>query len=292
MDANKRTGLAMAAGSGILYGSINVLAKPLEIHPFVKVAIAYLTSALVLSPFLRGLRIQRRDWWKVATMGLVGGGVAPALLFFGLQQTAAVDAGLLLNLELVATAVLAVLFLHERFHLREGAGLVLLLCVAVVVALAQGGAGQSTWRGLILVAGAGVAWGIDNTVSGNLVGTYEPRALIAVKGLIGGGAGLLAAIAVQAPTPALQPALAMAGLGIASIAVSSLLFYYALRRIGAARTSAMNTATTALIGAIGGALVLHEHLAWPYALAFALLLSGTLLLASAPPRPPPTLAPS
>jgi len=106
----------MAAGSGILYGSINVLAKPLPLHPFVKAAIAYLASAVTLAPFLRGLRIVPRDWPKVLAMGLVGAGVSPVLLFYGLRETAAADAGLLLTLEMVATATLAYAFLRERFR--------------------------------------------------------------------------------------------------------------------------------------------------------------------------------
>jgi drug/metabolite transporter (DMT)-like permease len=273
-------GLALGAGSGILYGSINVLAKPLDLHPLAKGWVAYLASALVLSPALRGLRIARGDGWKILAMGLVGGGLAPALLFFGLQRTAAADAGLLLTLELVTTAVLAMLFLGERFHAREGAGLVALLGAGACVALASTGqAGASSLGGALLVLGAAVGWGIDNSVSARLVGSYGVRQLIAVKGVLGGGAMLLAALAVRAPLPTPGPGLAMVALGIASIAISSLLFYNALRRVGAARTSAMNIATTGLVGAAGGALLLGERLSWLHGAALALLFAGAWLLA-------------
>jgi drug/metabolite transporter (DMT)-like permease len=273
-------GLALAAGSGVLYGSINVLAKPLELHPFAKGWVAYLAAALLLSPALRGLRVAKGDGWRILAMGLVGGGVAPALLFYGLEHTAAADAGLLLTLELVTTAALAMLFLGERFHAREGAGLAALLGAAACVALASAGSGgATTLAGALLVLGAAVAWGIDNAVSARLVGSYGIRQLIAVKGLLGGLALLAAFLAVRAPPPAPGPALAMAALGIVSIAVSSLLFYTALRRVGAARTSAMNVATTGLVGAAGGALLLGEHLSWLHGAAVALLLVGAGLLA-------------
>ncbi|MEA3202368.1 MAG: hypothetical protein QOI63_34, partial [Thermoplasmata archaeon] len=173
-------GLALGAGSGVLYGSINVLAKPLDLHPLAKGWLAYLAAAALLSPALRGLRVAKGDRWRILTMGLVGGGVAPALLFFGLQRTAAADAGLLLTLELVTTAALAMLFLGERFHLREGAGLVALLGAGACVALASTGGGSSL-QGALLVLGAAVAWGVDNTVSASLVGGYGLRQLIAAK---------------------------------------------------------------------------------------------------------------
>jgi drug/metabolite transporter (DMT)-like permease len=273
-------GLALGAGSGILYGSINVLAKPLDLHPLAKGWLAYLASALLLSPALRGLRIARGDGWKVLAMGLVGGGLAPALLFYGLRTTAAADAGLLLTLELVATATLAMAFLGERFRRPEVLGLLALLAAAGTVALASAGrAGASPLGGALLVLGAALAWGVDNAVSARLVGSYRVPQLIAAKGTLGGLTLLTAALSIHAPLPAWRPALAMMGLGIASIAVSSVLFYNALRRVGAARTSAMNIATTGLVGALGGSWLLGERLSWWHAAAVLLLLAGAVLLA-------------
>jgi drug/metabolite transporter (DMT)-like permease len=274
-------GLAMAAGSGILYGSINVLSKPIDLHPILKAAVVYLGSALVLSPFLRDLHVERRDWPKVLAMGLVGGGVAPVLLFYGLRATTAADAGMLLTVEMVGTASLAMLFLGERYRPREMAGLGALLLGAVLVALAsRGGAGDSTVAGVLLVLGASLAWALDNAVSASLVGAYRPRSLIALKGLLGGTACLAAALAVGTRAPTLADLAAMAGMGVVSLAASSLLFYHALGFVGAARTSAMNVAACALMGAAGGALVLRERLAPLHGLALASIFLGAWLLAS------------
>jgi drug/metabolite transporter (DMT)-like permease len=282
----------MGGASGIFYGSINVLSKPFVAHPLWKAAVAYLASATVLSPFLRGLHMERRDWPNVLAMGLIGGGLAPILLFYGLRETAAADAGLLLTLELVTTTVLAVIFLGERFRPGEGLGLAFLLASAAIIALAvpaQAAAG-STLRGAALVLGAAVCWGIDNTASARLVGSYRPRSLIALKGLLGGTACLAAALITQAPVPHGVDAAAMAGLGILAIAFSSLLFYTALQRVGASRTSAMNIAFTALIGAAGGAFVLGEHLRPMHAVAVAAVLVGSVLLARTPTDAAPVAA--
>jgi drug/metabolite transporter (DMT)-like permease len=280
VERRRLAGLALASASGVLYGSINVLAKPVDLHPLAKAAVAYLASTLALSPWLLRIRVVRGDWPKVLTMGLVGAGVAPILLFTGLQETAAADAGMLLTLELVATAALAFAFLRERFALREGLGLASLLAAAVLVAVASPGeAGGTTPRGVLLVLGAAVAWGVDNAVSTRLAGAYPLRGLIALKGLLGGAACLSLALAWRVPVPDLPGAAAMAGLGVLSIAVSSLCFYGALRLVGAARTSAMNIAFTALVGALGGALLLGERLAWLHAAALGAVFAGALLLA-------------
>src|SRR5688572_17982071 len=114
-------------------------------------------------------------------MGMLGAGVAPILLFYGLQKTAASDAGLLLTLEMVATATLAHAFLHERFPRLELVGLGLLLAAGGAIALGSESQGTSSIAGVVLVLGAAVAWGIDNTVSARLVGAYPPAGLIGVK---------------------------------------------------------------------------------------------------------------
>ncbi len=284
VDPRRAGGLALAAGSGVLYGSINVVAKLIDAHPFGKAAVAYLASALFLSPFLRGLRIERRDWPKVFAMGLIGGGLAPLLLFVGLQEAAAVDTGLLLTTEMVATGALAMLFLRERFRIGEVAGLAALLAAALLVAFATTGGGATTPRGALLVLGSAVAWGVDNTVSARLVGSYRPAQLIAVKGVLGGCAALACLVALGDPGPAPVQLGQLALIGVISIAVSSLLFYHALGRVGAARTSAMNVATTALIGAFGGAFLLGEQLAPLHTAAVALVLVGAWLLGRGGPH--------
>lgn len=279
MQKRRLVGLALAAGSGVLYGSINVLVKPLDLHPFTAAATAYLVSAAALSPFLPGLRIRRADWSKVLAMGLLGGGLAPVLLFYGLQQTRAADAGLLLTAEMVGTAALAMMFLKESFRRIEWLGLALLLAAAACVALAsRSGNGETTYVGIALVLGSAVAWAVDNTVSARLVGDYRPRSLIAIKGLIGGSATLAAALVVGAPLGSKHDMAAITGLGLISIAVSSLLFYNALRRVGAARTSALNVATTALVGAFGGVVLLSEHLHWLHGVGLACVAAGAWIL--------------
>lgn len=280
----------MALGSGVLYGSINVLAKPVDLPPAWLAAIMYFTSSAVLLPFGLKVRLRRADVPKVLAMGLLGGGLAPLLLLHGLELTAASDAGLLLTVEMVSTAVFAAAFIGERYRRREVVGLGALLAAAAFVALASRSTGETTLVGALLVLGSAVTWGIDNTVSARLVGGYRPQGLICIKGLLGGAVCGAYVLLTRPPLPDPMQALAGAGLGIASISVSSVLFYHALQRVGAGRTSAMNIATTALVAALGGVVLLGEDLVWLHGAAFAAVGVGAWLLSThedkAPAAPP------
>lgn len=273
-------GLALAAGSGLTYGSVNVAAKIFRLEPLVLAAGAYLVGGVALSPFLRGVRIPRGDWPKLLTMALIGGALAPVMLFYGLRQASAVDAGLLLTLELVGTAVLAFVFLHERASRAGFWGLGFMLVAAAVVAVASAGpeASVTTWTGIILVAGAAIGWAFDNAVSGSLVGSHKPHHLIALKGLIGGIATTIFLVVLRIPLPPAAALAPIATIGLVGICVSSLLYYNALQFIGAAKTSAVNVAVTALVAAAGGSLFLGEPFGWLHAIAIGIVLAGLGLM--------------
>jgi len=276
-------GLAYAGASGLVYGCITVVAKAVDASPLGKATISSLASFLALSWALRGLRFKAADLWRVAVMGLVGGALAPALMLYGLEQANATDAGLLLTLELVATSLLAFAFLRERVGWWAGGGLLALLCASVLVALGDAGGGDgaahTTWVGVLLVALAAIAWGVDNTVSTTLVGPYTPPQLIAAKSMVGGAALGIGWLAVGGAGPKGWPDwLGLVGLGALGVGASSILFYHALPRIGAARTSAVNVPTSALAAATGGTLLLKEPFGWPTAVALVLVVGGMALL--------------
>lgn len=284
-------GLALAASSGLLYGAGNVAVKLVGAHPLVQAGVGYLVGGALLSPTLRGIRIAGPDWPKILAMALIGGGLSPALLFYGLRHASVVDAGLLLTLELAATAVLAVLFLGEREGGRGWLGIASLGAAAMVVALAGGDDGATSPLGIALVSAAALGWGIDNAVSTRLMGSYSALQLVGLKGLIGGGATFTLALVVDAPVPPGLDLVRVAMVGLVGVCASSVVYYQALAFVGAARTSALNVPLTALAGAVGGLLVLHETLGWLHAVAFAFVAAGATLLAiphAAPPPAPPS----
>lgn len=105
-----------------------------------------------------------------------GGLLGPLLLTAGLARTPAATASLLLNLELVATTVLAAVLFHEHIGRRVGTGTVAVVAAGVV--LAWNGSPEPR-LGALLIAGACVCWGLDNCVTADLdeiaPGAHHPR---------------------------------------------------------------------------------------------------------------------
>lgn len=273
-------GILLALLAALLFGLVSVAARASALPPLVKGAYAYLLAGLLLAPTLRGLRVDERDWPKMLIMSLVGGALAPALLFYGLEQATAADASILLTLEMVFTALLATVFLRERAPVAAWVGIVMLFASALVIAYATSSrVGVTTLVGAALVALAALGWSVDNTVSTKLVGAYKPHHLIAIKGLVGGAAALLVAIALGndlgLPRHEIRN---VAYIGTLGIGASILLFYLALQRIGATITSSIFLPGTAIAGVLGAWLLLHEQLTPAHAFAASLALVGILLV--------------
>ena len=285
--AKEGQGVVLALFAAASFGLVNVAARGLPFHPLLLTGITYLLAGVALAPFLRGFRADRVDFVRILAMSLVGGAVAPTLLFLGLHRTSASSASLILTLEMVFTTILAAAFLGERARGRSLAGLALLFFASAIVAWtsAQGDAGTSL-LGAILVASAALGWGIDNTLSARLVGSYKPHHILAVKGIVGGGSALAIALVLRASLDAGPSAWArVAFIGLVGIAASVLLFYHALQRIGATRTSALFLPMTALAGVSGAALFLGERLLPQHAVAMLLVAAGVWLLHSQSPKP-------
>jgi drug/metabolite transporter (DMT)-like permease len=272
-------GLCLAVASGALFGALTLFAKMVDAHPLAKACVMAAGAGLALGPFLGGFRVRRPDRWKVGAMALSGGALAPALILYGLEGATALDAGLLLTLELVAAAVLAALFLREPIGWRGGAGIACLAVAGALAALAGGSKGASSLPGLVLVAVAALVWAVDNTVSAALTGSYRGHHLVAAKSLL--ALPLLAAAwaAAGLPTARAWPeGAALLALGALGVGLASVVHYGALRHAGAARAVAINVPVSAITSAAGGALLLGEPFGWLHGGAVLLVLAGMAIL--------------
>lgn len=278
-----RLGIAMALSSAILFGFVNVVAKGGTVAPLLLAGLTYLVAGVLAAPTLRSFRPDTKDLPILGGMVVLGGVLAPAALFFGLREAAAVDASLLLTCEMVFTSALATVLLGERLRPSAALGILLLLAASVAVALGATRSGQSTLLGAMLILGAAFGWAVDNILGARLMGRYRPIHMLAVKGLGGGAIALLAFVALGGlpvvPQDQWWRVLFVGGLGIGA---SAFCFYIALRTIGATRTSALCLPTSALAGAAGGAVVLGEELGFVHGLAALLLAAGVVLVAWRP----------
>lgn len=132
-------GIAYALISAALFGLSAPLAKVLlgEMSPWLLAGLLYLGSGigLALTRLVRrsneaGLGVTDLPWLAAAI--LAGGVVAPVLLMFGLAQSSASEASLLLNLESVLTLLIAWIAFKENVDRRLLIGAVAIVAGAVV----------------------------------------------------------------------------------------------------------------------------------------------------------------
>ncbi len=210
-------GVPIALASAALFGASTPFVKLLlggGLDPWLLAGLLYLGAGLGLGlmALARGGGIEaplrRRDLPRLALITTIGGILGPVLLMFGLAQTSASTASLLLNLEGLATMGIAWLLFREPVDGRLLLGAAAILAGAVMLSW-QGGPAAFGW-GAAAVVSACLAWGLDNNLA-----------------LLGG---------VLLPLPA-SVAGAMA-IGLLGYGASLVLFVLALRHLGTARTAA------------------------------------------------------
>lgn len=250
-----RQGWWWCAASALLFGAATPAIKPLLDHAgsVVVAGLLYLGAALAAAPFGRSATrepVPSAQRWRLLGAVALGGGLAPVLLVTALDRTPAGTVSLLLNLEMVATAVIARVFLREHIGGRAGVGIGVVVVGGVVLA-GFGGTGMAP--GALLVAGACLCWGIDNAVAASL-SAYSPARITLVKGLVAGSVNFVIGVALDGWPPAWVVLVALV-IGALGYGASITLWISGARLIGAARGQAV-FALAPFIGAL---------LSWPMA---------------------------
>ena len=235
--------LALAAAA--LFGAGAPVAKRLlaEVAPAMLAALLYAGAGLMALPFAasawrrREAPLRRADAPLLAGVIAFGGVAGPLLLLYGLDRTSASLASLLLNLEAVFTVVIAVVVFREWIGARGVGALVIVVAGCALSTFAAGGATRA-FIGPLAVAGACVAWAIDNNLTQRL-SLRDPLAVVAVKGLGAAPVALAIARLTGAPWPSLRGLAGGLVLGALSYGVSLALYVRATRALGAARTGTL-----------------------------------------------------
>ncbi|HEV8678496.1 MAG TPA: EamA family transporter [Stellaceae bacterium] len=280
-------GVPLAILSATLFGASTPFAKLLlgdgGVSPWLLAGLLYLGSGLGLG-IVQLVRAGAAGMWQeaplrrgdlpwLALVVLSGGVVAPVLLMLGLAATTASAASLLLNLEGLATMAIAWLMFRENVDRRLLLGAAAILAGAVVLSW-QGGPEGLGW-GAAAIAGACLAWGIDNNLTRRL-SAADPVQIALIKGLAAGSVNLALAMAAGAMLPGLDMIGGAALIGFFGYGISLVLFVVALRHLGAARTAAYFS-TAPFIGAMLAVAMLDEAVTARLALAGLLMAAGLYL---------------
>lgn len=277
-------GAPLGIASAALFGASTPLAKALlgeGVNPWLLAGLLYLGSGLGLAAVHFGRKLigrpseeaplARADWGWMALVVLSGGVVGPVLLMVGLSTTPASSAALLLNLEGLATMGIAWLAFRENVDRRLLLGAAAILAGAVLLSWQGGGLGGLGVGGLF-IAGACLAWGIDNNLTRRISGS-DPVQIAMVKGLAAGAVNLALASVAGAGLPAPELLVGAGAVGFLGYGVSLVLFVLALRHLGTARTGAYFS-TAPFIGALLAIALFAEPVTWVLLAAAGLMAAG------------------
>lgn len=273
----------LAILSAFLFGLSTPLSKGLLAHWTSQqlAGLLYLGAALGVSlPLILSrtgffsAQLGKANFLRLGGAILFGGILGPLFLLAGLRLASASSVSLWLNLEMVATSVLAVLLFRDHLGSRGWSGAVCVLGAGILLSWGEGAAGL---RAGIYLGLACICWGMDNNLTA-LIDGLSPLQSTFWKGLVAGSVNLALGLGL-ARIPHSTPSALFGGLGLGAIAygASIVLYIKAAQALGASR-SQMIFASAPLFGLISSAVWLGEGLTPLHGLALGLQALGTFFL--------------
>jgi drug/metabolite transporter (DMT)-like permease len=282
--------------AALFFGASAPLSKLLlgEVPPVLMAAFLYLGSGTGITlarlsqrmtSTQREAGIKRPDvGWLVGAI-VAGGIVAPILLMISLQHTPASTASLLLNFEGVATTLIALFFFRESISRRAFAAIIAITLASIFLSLTPQPASSPFTNflsgfslGALGILLACTLWGLDNNFTRN-ISAKDPLTIVAWKGLVAGTFSLGLGLFLGQQLPSIPSILKILLLGFVSYGLSTMLFIYSMRGLGASRTSALY-GTAPLAGVILSIVIFHDPLTWAFVVSATLMVAGALMLSS------------
>ena len=222
----------------------------------------------------REMRLTRKD--MPFTVGMVLLDIAaPIFLMLGLRRTAAANASLLNNFEIVATSLIALLVFGERIGRRLWAAIGLITLSSILLSVEDASSFQFS-AGSLLVLAACVCWGMENNCT-RCLSRSDPLEIVVIKGFGSGLGSVALGLAAGEALPAAGEMLGVLLLGFVAYGLSIYFYVYAQRDLGAARTSAYY-AVAPFIGVLLSLVVFREMPGALFFPALAIMAAGTWMM--------------
>lgn len=293
-------GYVGAVSAAVLFGLSSTFNKIVlaEVHPLIVAGLIYLVAGVFLflvrlsplhgrilvlleTPTKTEPALRSEDYRVLGLVTVSGAVVAPFLFIYGLDQTTAVNASLLLNMESLFTVFVAFIFFKEKGAKKDYFGVVLLIVGAVFVT--SGGEFQSLTLaqgivGNLSIVFACLFWGVDNNLSKLLSKKRDLPHLVALKCLVGGSILLFLALVfgVDFRIPMFSLPY-LFSVGAFSVGFSIVLFVFALREIGSMKTGVIYS-TSSFFGAVLAFIVLMELFTLIQLIAGLVMFAGVYVL--------------
>lgn len=237
----------------------------------------YFAAGIALLPWAiraGGVRFRRPG---IAALWLLAGSlVGPSLYFVGLKLTSGVQGVLMINMEAVFTAIIAIVIFRERLTPYAAWASLAIIAGGIWLSWPEGGAALLTGGtlGNLLIAMGYLGWATENNLGRLLGEDIPPISLVCVKALVAGvSMGVLARLFGQPIGLSLKVIPGVIASGSISLGLSLALFYTAMQHIGAGRAGLISS-TSAFWGVVAALLLLGESLTSKTAFGGLLMLTG------------------
>ena len=286
----------------MLFGFTFSMAKqPLEnVDPIVLSAIVYpISFAALISIAKSSFRIENKeDFLDILVISILGGVLAPILLFYGLEHIDASEAVILTNAQIIFTVLLSSLFFGEKPNGIIGYSGIIIVFIGLFVATTELDTSGPLFKyepGKIMIVGAMLVWAIDNNISRRLTkrSTIWPAKIAMLKFLIGGIILFgIATIAVEQSSSSFRPRpqiidslllikpsewLIIIAVSLFGFAGALSLLLESLKRIGTIRTM-MIFSLTPIFGIVAANIVHAESISILEAIATGIIIIGILMV--------------
>lgn len=240
-------GICLALISALLYSFISPISKLLndKIPPFFGAAFLYLGTFLI-GIIIFGVRfftkfkdkenkLTKKDVPNLLLASLFHAGATITLLL-GLQTISASNASLLTSLEIISTSVFAYFFFKEKISPLMWIGIAFIFAAVVLISLGDLSNLQFN-IGVIYCLISPICFGLANNFQ-KKISNKDPILSTSMMGLFGFVLTIIIALIRQEQLASFGFSAAQVGLGVFSYGISLILFLFAERLIGAAKTSA------------------------------------------------------
>lgn len=235
------------------------LAGFLYFGAFAGLSLYSIISRIVSAETRKDANLKKGDLPWLSGAVLFGGVIAPISLMFGLSRISGFTASLLLNLEGIFTAFVAVLFFKERAGKRLWLALVCMTAAGVFLTW-DPSEGRFNLLGPLLVTLSMLCWGIDNNLTRS-ISTRNPVQIACIKGLVSGLASILLTHALGMEIRWDRSIVYALLLGSFSYGISLVFFIKALEGLGSFRAGIFFSLAP-FMGAGTSLLLLQEWIGW------------------------------
>ena len=261
-----------------------------EFSPLAFNGIRLTFASTVLIIFLlfskQGLSVAKKDIWKLVVLGIVGNTVYQLLFIQGINLTTASNTSIIMAMTPASVALLSSVFKHERVHWAAWLGIALSFAGFYLVITKQPGTFALSWenlRGDIMIFFGNLVWAIYTVFSKPLLGRISPLKWSSLTLAIGTMFYIPICIPAFIKQDFQQVSLKAWAIlfysGIFALAVSYVIWYVSVKRVGNSKTAIYGNLTPVFTIIFASFLIAERINIWQAA-GTAILLIGVYLTRS------------